>query len=164
MQSFINNLKEYFATPLDTCLIILDMVILAVVTYLMCAFLRKNNAARLIKLFAAATIIGVCFYSLRDKMPVTGYIMSFVVLIVIFAYFTMFPHELKRGLWKIASPRESAGIYTAKYDCSYEELQQSVTEIVKAVQNMSKRNVGALIVIATDDLPMHIIEIGRAHV
>lgn len=160
MQEFIDNIKNHFATPLDACLIILDMVLLAVITYMMCAFLRKNNSGRLIKIFALTTVIGVCFYAVRDKMPVTGYILSFLVLIVIFAFFTMFPHEFKRGLWKVASPRESAGIYTAKYDCSYEDLQKSVTEIVKAVQNMSKRNVGALIVIAPDDIPMHIIESG----
>ena len=160
MQKFVDNIKSYFATPLDTCLIIADMVILAFFVYFLCAFLRKNNATRLIKVFAVAAVLGVCFYSLRDKMPATGYICSFTVITVIFAYFTMFPHEFKRGLWKIASPRESAGVYTAKYDCSYEDLQTAITEIVKAVQNMSKRNVGALIVIAPDDIPMHIIESG----
>lgn len=160
MQKFVDNIKSYFATPLDTCLIIADMVILAFFVYFLCAFLRKNNATRLIKVFAIAAVFGVCFYSLRDKMPATGYICSFTVITVIFAYFTMFPHEFKRGLWKIASPRESAGVYTAKYDCSYEDLQTAITEIVKAVQNMSKRNVGALIVIAPDDIPMHIIESG----
>lgn len=160
MQPFIDNIRAHFATPLDTFLTILDMVLLAVIVYMMCAFLRKNNAARLIKIFAVAIVVGVGFYAIREKMPVTGYILSFTVLMVIFAFFTMFPHEFKRGLWKIASPRESAGIYTAKYDCSYEDLQKAVTEIVKAVQNMSKRNVGALIVIAPDDIPMHIIESG----
>ena len=160
MQPFIDNIRAHFATPLDTFLTILDMVLLAVIVYMMCAFLRKNNAARLINIFAVAIVVGVGFYAIREKMPVTGYILSFTVLMVIFAFFTMFPHEFKRGLWKIASPRESAGIYTAKYDCSYEDLQKAVTEIVKAVQNMSKRNVGALIVIAPDDIPMHIIESG----
>ena len=160
MENFVNNVISYFTTPLDACLIIADAVILAVIVYFLCAFLRKNNATRLIVIFAIVSVIGICVYTLRDKMPATGYICSFAIIIVLFAYFTMFPHEFKRGLWKIASPRESAGAYTAKYDCSYEELQASVTEIVKAVQNMSKRNVGALIVIATDDIPMHIIESG----
>ena len=140
MQKFVDNIKSYFATPLDACLIIADMVILAFFVYFLCAFLRKNNATRLIKVFAIAAVLGVCFYSLRDKMPATGYICSFTVITVIFAYFTMFPHEFKRGLWKIASPRESAGVYTAKYDCSYEDLQTAITEIVKAVQNILYRN------------------------
>ena len=118
MQNFIDNIKSYFATPLDACLAIADMIILSFVVYFLCAFLRKNNATRLIKIFAIVAVLGVCIYSMRDKMPATGYICSFAIITVLFAYFTMFPHEFKRGLWKIASPRESAGIYTAKYTAS----------------------------------------------
>ena len=98
MENFVNNVISYFATPLDACLIIADAVILAVIVYFLCAFLRKNNATRLIVIFAIVSVIGICVYTLRDKMPATGYICSFAIIIVLFAYFTMFPHEFKRGL------------------------------------------------------------------
>lgn len=160
MTTFLNNIKSHFSTPLDACLIIADFIILAVLIYFFCKFLRKNNATRIIKVFAVFAIIGVCFIAVSDKMPLIGHIFSYAVLALILMYFTVFPHEFKRSLWRLASPKEHESSYTTKYDCSYEQLQKSVTEIVKAVQNMSKRNVGALIVVAPDDIPKHILESG----
>lgn len=160
MGQFIENIKNYFATPYDAVLAIVDMLLLTAIVMMFCLFLKRNNAMRLIKFFAIAAVLGVCFNALGDRMPVSGYMFSMLAIVMILAFFTMFPHEFKRWFWRFASPKENSAIHTTRYNCSYEKLHSSVNEIVKAVQNMSKRNIGALIVVAPDDIPMHILESG----
>ncbi len=74
----------------------------------------------------------------------------------------MFPQELRRGLWKISSHKSDASTFSTHYDCSDEELHAAIDCIVRASQNMAKKNVGALIVIAPTTVPNHIIESGTA--
>ena len=61
---------------------------------------------------------------------------------------------------KIASPRDTHEAYTTAYDVSDEQLHAAINDIVRAAQNMSKKNVGALIVISTQNMPEHIIDSG----
>jgi diadenylate cyclase len=51
---------------------------------------------------------------------------------------------------------------SAEKSLSDEELRQTVDEIIRACQTMSKSRTGALIVIATDEPPTHILETGVA--
>ena len=69
------------------------------------------------------------------------------------------PQELRRTMWKLAS-KTGSETFNVEYDCTEEELREAVSEIVKAVLNMSKDNVGALIVITTQSVPQHILDSG----
>lgn len=162
MNIFIENLKTHFSTPSRIVLSVLDVILLATLVYVVSLFLKRNNAKRLIPYFAIFFVAGLVIYIVRDLMPVSGSIFAYIILIIVFALFALFPHEFRRAMWKFALPREKRGTHTAQYDCTYEDLEKSVTEIVKAVQNMSKRNTGALIIIAPEDIPTHIIESGTS--
>jgi diadenylate cyclase len=72
----------------------------------------------------------------------------------------MFPQELRRAVYRMASPKDARENFSTSYDCSDEELSEAVAEIVHAVQNMAKKNVGALIVVAPDAVPTHILDSG----
>jgi diadenylate cyclase len=63
-------------------------------------------------------------------------------------------------MWKLASPKTAENSYTTQYDCSDEELREAIDEIVRATQYMSKKDVGALIVIAPDNVPEQNLESG----
>ena len=60
----------------------------------------------------------------------------------------------------LKSPRDTHEAYTTAYDVSDEQLHAAINDIVRAAQNMSKKNVGALIVISTQNMPEHIIDSG----
>ena len=51
--------------------------------------------------------------------------------------------------------------FSTSYDCTEEELRNAIEEIVKAVQNMAKKNTGALIVVAPVSVPSNIINSGK---
>ncbi len=160
MQEIWNRIVDAFTTrPIQLAA---DFVLTAFLLYAIFAFLKKNNASRLILYVALAAIAAVVLSSETLGLPVIGKIMGSALIIVCVVVAVMFPQELRRGLWKISSHKDMKATFTTHYDCSDEELHAAIDCIVRASQNMAKKNVGALIVIAPTTVPNHIIESGTA--
>ncbi len=138
----------------------LDIVLTAFVIYGMIVFLQKNNAKRLAFIILAFVAIGIVLSSDYLGLSVIGTLLKYSIVIVIAAVLLLFPQETRRGLLKLASPRDTHDAYTTAYDISDEELHAAINDIVRATQNMSKKNVGALIIISTQNMPEHIIDSG----
>ena len=160
MQKFIDNIKEAFSTPANIAFSVLDIFITVLIVYCVVIFLKKNNATRLIKYLAVVAVLSLVVASDYVKMPFTAKLMITVVFLILVSVFILFSQEVKRSLWKLASPKNAENSYTTQYDCSDEELHVAIDGIVRAVQNMSKKDVGALIVIAPDNIPEHILDSG----
>ena len=138
----------------------LDVILTALLIYGMIVFLQKNNAKRLAPLVILFVAAGVVLSSELVGLTVLGNVFRYSIFIVLIAVVMLFPQEAKRGLLKLASPRDTHEAYTTAYDVSDEQLHAAIADIVRAAQNMSKKNVGALIVISTQNMPEHIIDSG----
>ncbi len=137
-----------------------DIVLTALLIYGVFVFLQKNNAKRLLLFILVFTALGVILASPHLQLTVIGSILKYAVVIVIIAVLLLFPQETRRGLLKLASPRDTHEAYTTAYDVSDEQLHSAINDIVRAAQNMSKKNVGALIIITTQNMPEHIVDSG----
>lgn len=140
---------------------ILDILFITFALYLVFIFLKKNNSKRLIKyvillLFVVILLNAETFAGMKMTHVLVAY--GFIAVLLIIA--VLFQPELKRGLYKIASPKDAAELYSTTYDVSDEILIKTIDDIVKAAQNMSKKNVGALMVIVPGAPPMSILESG----
>lgn len=155
---FVEKLTKAFTER--TWQSVLDIILMAVIIYAVIAFLRKNNLARLIKYFVLAAAVAIVLSSDTLGLPLTGRVVSYVGLIIIVLVLTLFPQELRRKMLKAGSPKEVAEVYTTQYDVPDETLAETIQEIVRAAQNMSKKDIGALIVVAPNALPSHILESG----
>ncbi len=164
-RTFWSNIIEEFTTEtggLSVGSIIVsavDIFLLICLVYFIIYFLKKNNALPIIKFFVLITFVGIVLTSALFDFPVMGSLFSYGVLLVFIAVLIMFPQELRRTMWKLAS-KTGSETFNVEYDCTEEELRKAVSEIVKAVLNMSKDNVGALIVITTQSVPQHILDSG----
>ena len=138
---------------------VLDIFLLVCLVYFIIYFLRKNNAMPIMKFFVIIAFAGIVLTSALFDFPVMGSLFSYGVLLVFVAVLIMFPQELRRTMWKLAS-KTGSETFNVEYDCTEEELREGASEIVKAVLNMSKDNVGALIVITTQSVPQHILDSG----
>ena len=154
-----NNIIAEFSSLKGIVSSIVDVVLLILLIYIVFKFLYKYNAALLLRFIIPILLLAVVCMSKLLDLPVMGYVFANIVIILVIAVLIMFPQELRRGIWKLASP-SSAESFNTEYDCTEEELRAAVTDIVKAVLGMSKDNEGALIVIATQSMPQHIIESG----
>ncbi|MCH5158845.1 MAG: diadenylate cyclase CdaA [Clostridiales bacterium] len=155
---FFENIKnKIVGNPVTFAL---DVVLTALLIYGIIAFLKKNNAVRLVLYILPFTLIGVVLSSPKLDMLVSGKILSYTVVFAILAVVLLFPQETKRGLLKLASPKDTHEAYATEYAVSDDVLHHTISEIVRASQNMAKKNVGALIVITTQEVPEHILESG----
>jgi diadenylate cyclase len=159
-EAFLNNITGRFASPEGIVLSVFDILLTAVIVFLIVIFLKKNNAARIIKYIAALVLLGAVIQGLVGQMPVTGHLFSHFVILTLLIILLLFPQQLRRVLWQVASPRYANNFYTTEYEVSDEALQTAVEDIVRAVQNMSKKDLGALIIVAPDNLPEHILDSG----
>lgn len=158
MKHFFENIKdEILHRPIQS---VLDVVLFAFLLYAMFVFLKKNDAVRLFKyvvLFLAASVV---LTSGKLALPLLSRTFSYAFLLVVLGVAALFPQETRRGLWKLSSPRDMQQAFNTQYDCSDEELQDAISNIVRASLSMAKKDVGALIVITPDHIPVHIKESG----
>ncbi len=160
MDEFINKLTAAFATPQAIVFSILDIIVTIALIYVIAIFLKKNNATRLIKYLVLVFLAAILVNSSLVEMPVLSRILSNVIFVVILVVVILFSPELKRALWKIASPKAAEISYTTQYDCSDEELHEAIEDIVRATQYLSKKDTGALIIVAPDNIPESILDSG----
>ena len=155
---FLENIYDKMVAKPWACAI--DIVLAALLIYGMIVFLKKNNAGKLVIFVLGFVALGIVLSSEFMGLTVVGSIMKYGILIVVIVIVFLFPAETKRGLLKLASSRDTHEQYTTAYDVSDEELHAAIGGIVRAAQNMSKKNVGALIIISNQNLPEHIIDSG----
>ena len=155
---FLENIYDKMVAKPWACAI--DIVLAALLIYGMIVFLKKNNAGKLVIFVLGFVALGIVLSSEFMGLTVVGSIMKYGILIVVIVIVFLFPAETKRGLLKLASSRDTHEQYTTAYDVSDEELHAAIGGIVRAAQNMSKKNGGALIIISNQNLPEHIIDSG----
>ncbi|MCH5160956.1 MAG: diadenylate cyclase CdaA [Clostridiales bacterium] len=155
---FFDKIYNKLTTSPVAC--VLDVILTAFLIYGVIVFLKRNNAIKLVWYLLPVALVGVVLSADALGFTVIGRVMSYSVVLVLIAVILLFPQEARRGLLRLASPREVHDSYTTEYNVSDEELHATIADIVRASQNMAKRNVGALIVIATQSMPEHIIDSG----
>lgn len=158
MKDFAQNIKnEILHRPVQSAV---DVVLFAFLLYALFVFLKRNDAVRLFKYIVLFLAVSVVATSGVLRLPLLGRTFTWGFLIVILGVVMLFPQEARRELWKISSPRDMQQAFNTQYDCSDEELNAAIADIVRASLNMAKKNVGALIVITPEHIPVHIQESG----
>lgn len=135
---------------------IIDILLLTVVLYYLYKLVSVNNSSRIIVVTIVGLMIGVVAVSWG--LPATTQVFTYVFLIIALGITNMFAPEIKREIWK--RNKHSMFDSISRYECSDEDLVNCTAEITKAVQNMAKKDIGALIVLTNGSLPTGIVESG----
>lgn len=135
---------------------VIEICLLFVLIYYVFKVLKKNEAGKLIAVFVTATVlIGALCLFFKDS----GFtVFFFSILLLCMFMLLLFSSEIKLGLYekKNESPLlGSNAVQTAK-----PETEACVEAIIKALQNMSKNDIGALIVLSNGNLPKQILDSG----
>lgn len=139
---------------------IIDVLAVALLIYIIFAFIKKYNCTRLIKYLVVGTFVSLILSAGFFPLPMLAYLAKFVMLAMLLGFVVLFHSEIKRTLWKLSSPKEAEENYTTIYDVSDQELRHTISEIVRATINMAKKDVGALMLIAPNDVPDSVIDSG----
>ena len=148
--------KTFQSSALST---VLTAVVLFAAFYYTIRLMMRNNAKWLVAVFAAYVLVtGIIFISL--DLSEGGRRLFFIVpSIFILAVTAMFATEIKRDIWDLGVKKT---VETKHVDRSVTDpnATKCIDEIIRALQNMSKNDVGAILILASGNFPKAVIESG----
>lgn len=147
MQNYVNGFGDRWFSYL------LQLILFSVLYYFVFKVLKNNKAykfAGIIVFFILFSGITLAFTSNIDS----GFLFIIVAMACLLT-FTMFHTEIKRSMLDSGVKKKSKA-----EPVTVTGVELIMDEIVRAVQNMSKNDIGALIVLSNDNLPEGIIESG----
>lgn len=146
------NIKSFFLEKVaaDYVSLILEFLLLAVVYFYIFKVLKGNKATKFIVVAVCFIVMcGITFsFALLDK-----YGLLLIVIMIALLVFTMFHSEIKRTMLDANSKHSKEALTVSG-------VQLIIDETIRAVQNMSKKDIGALIVLSNENLPEGIIQSG----
>ena len=132
----------------------LQIVAIAVMIYFMMKIMFSNNAATLFGIYLIFTVVmGVCLF--LSDYPYAGVIMLLFQVFFYLGVVVLFSTEIKRTIWQGRFGEHKHGDSGSNFDAD-----AAIEEIIKAIQNMSKNDVGALIILSNGNLPAGVLESG----
>lgn len=134
-----------------------EILLLTILIYNVLAFLKKNNARFVMRVYIAFTLAtGILFFMSHDWDKDSFILMQGIFLLLLFVIFNV---ELKKQIWSLDKHRIFE-IRDGDFDDDSNKMEKSTTELIRAMQNMSKNDVGALIVLMVKDVSTPIVESG----
>lgn len=133
-----------------------SVIVFSVLYFYMIKFLFDNNSGGLVTVFVLSMILGAGIVFLSEMNSAIYLLIPAIYIVVIIVLYSV---ELKRLIWartnmKLADVKHIGRSYDE------EKVEKCINEIIKALQNMSKNDTGAIIVLATDNVPSQIIDSG----
>ena len=122
--------------------------------------LKENDATRMmIAYWAMIVIVGVLSYAV-DFLDAQFYL--YFLLILSAFMLIMFNVEIKKSLWDSHTDKTTLNEMISAKDSvpGTESAERCIADIIRALQNMSKNNVGALIVLSKGNLPKQVLQSG----
>ena len=137
---------------------IAEFIALFLLIYYVCKVLLENNAGKMVLVYTVTICLSaVCSYCFPADM--SAWIFLFVVLLTSFFMLLLFSVEIKRSIW--AKKNVTQPVSTDKAVAVRKtETEACIEAIIRACQNMSKNDIGALIVLSHGNLPKTILESG----
>lgn len=122
--------------------------------------LKENDATRLMIAYWILIVgVGALCYCV-DSLGATFYL--YFLLILSAFMLIMFNVEIKKSLWDSHIDKEKLGEIVSMKDsvAGTDSAERCIGDIIRALQNMSKNNVGALIILSKGNLPKQVLQSG----
>lgn len=125
--------------------------------------LRDNDATKLMLLYWLLIVGGGALMFFTDELIDQKFYLFYTILVSAFMLI-LFNVEVKKSFWDVHSAKENSAeksfLGGGSEVHTQADVERCVSNIVKALQNMSKNNVGALIVLSRGSLPKHVLQSG----
>ena len=125
--------------------------------------LRDNGATKLMIVYWIMLLAGGAMHVFDGEVMDKQFFMFYVVILSS-VMFILFNVEAKKYFWDVHKSKSSGTEVFSRHTETYTQAdsERCITNIVKALQNMSKNNVGALIVLSRGSLPKQVVQSGVA--
>ena len=142
----------------------IEIFLLFTVIFFVSKVLRDNDATKLMLLYWFMLVAGG-FMHLFDSVIMSAQLYFIYIIVLSAVMFLLFSMEVKKYFWDVHDGKKTTIVDRLSGGNNTEIRSQADTErcmnnIVRALQNMSKNNVGALIVLSRGNLPKQVIQSG----
>lgn len=137
-----------------------QFVLFYLLIYYVSKLLRDNDATKLMFLYwGAILVMGVFSYFV--ELFDAKFFFYFVLVLSLFM-FLLFNVEVKKSLWDVHKEKEKTDKVVGgnAETHSQADVERCIANVIRALQNMSKNNVGALIVLSKGNLPKQVLQSG----
>ncbi len=165
LQGFAEGFLEFFRD--FKVMYAVEILFFFLTIYFVSKILRENDATKLMFGYWLVLLVGGAITLFADNVAeeeiIDGtFYMLFVLLISAFMLI-LFNVEVKKKVWdinatKVSHSEKASGSNTEIR--SHAETERCITNVIKALQNMSKNNVGALVVLSKGSLPKQVLHSG----
>ena len=143
-----------YAQNIDLYAIIDGVVLLAALALLVMLFAYRRNIRVMVMVLAVALleVLVAVLSSMSDHeiLTVSRYILHYVMLALIVMCCVVYQSDLKALFQRISNPRGLSPYSTTGMN-SDDELRETTAEILSACQDMAKQDVGAIIIIDSNN-------------
>lgn len=136
---------------------IAGILVFSTLYFVLIKFLFDNNSGWLVALFAFFTVAIAAVFAL---LHVDGAVFLVFPIAFIVSIAVLYSVELKRIIWAKRNLKLTDVKKGESRSHDEEKVENCISEIIKALQNMSKNDTGAIIVLSTDNVPNQIIDSG----
>ena len=126
--------------------------------YILLRFLLKNEASWMILILSMTSVITAIVFSFIDG--INGETFLVVPCTFVVATCVLYSVEIKRAIWAKTNMKLVDVKHNETGAKDHEKIQDCISEIIKALQNMSKNDIGAIIVLSSGNVPAQIIDSG----
>ena len=150
---FFNNFQVIYGV---------EIVLFFALVFFVSKVLRDNDATKLMLLYWFLIVLGVVGNVFVETLITKEFFLFYVMLISAFMLI-LFNVEVKKSLWDVHSAKESSSEKSSGGGAevrSQADTERCIVNIIKALQNLSKNNVGALIVLSRGSLPKQVLQSG----
>ncbi|MCI5837634.1 MAG: diadenylate cyclase [Christensenellaceae bacterium] len=138
-------------------LMIPEFILLFLTFFFVMYVLKENNAQLLNYLFCAFVVLTGIVFLFVDGL--NNFLYIIFPLMYVLAMIIMFSTEIKRMIWNLSSMK-APDFKHSDTSKGRNSTKECINEMIKALQNMSKNDVGALIILASAQMPNSILESG----
>lgn len=142
---------------------IIDFALFVAVAIILLMFFKRRNSLRLalyvcLYILCYGVVVGLYTYFHNGSLYLTYRILQILGIFFMIVFCVVYQQDLKALFSRISKFKDKKEILD--YGSTDDDLRLSASEIVKACQTMSKNDIGALIIIAPNNVPNHILETG----
>lgn len=153
VRAFFNGFEVLYA---------IEVVLFFALIFFVSKVLRENDATKLMLAYWFLLIAGGCMNVFAGEI-MTKQIFFIYVLLISSVMLIMFSGEVKKFFWDV---HQAESVVLEKITGGSTEVhskadtERCIANIIKALQNMSKNNVGALVVLSRGSLPKQVLQSG----
>ncbi len=150
--------QEVTGNPEVVIAMVACVIVFSLLYFFIIKFLVYNGASGLVLIFVLSMLLAGAVAGLTSGISGELFLIMPAVFVLIIC--ALYATELRRLIWAYKNLKLIDVKHNASRSIDEEKTERCIAEIVKSLQNMSKKNTGAIIVLAAGEIPEQIIDSG----